>query len=46
MKSDKDMHMHSVTFTFTDKDTLKTEWTLYKDGKESERAVFEMKRKK
>ncbi len=46
LKSDKDMCMHSVTFTFADKDTLKTEWTLFKDGKESEKAVFEMKRKK
>jgi hypothetical protein len=46
MKSEKDMHMHSVTFTFVDKDTLKSEWTNYMDGKEAERAVFEMKRKK
>jgi hypothetical protein len=46
LKSDKDMYMHNVTFTFADKDTLKTEWTLFNDGKESERTVFEMKRKK
>jgi hypothetical protein len=45
-KPDKDTHMHSATFTFVDKDTLKTEWTHYKDGKESGKAVFEMKRKK
>lgn len=46
LKSDKDMHMRSVTFTFVDKDTLKTEWTSFKDGKEADKAVFEFKRKK
>jgi Ni/Co efflux regulator RcnB len=46
LKSDKDMHMHDATFTFVDKDTLKTEWTHYQDGKESGKAVFELKRKK
>jgi hypothetical protein len=46
MKSDRDMHMHSVTFTFVDKDTLKTEWTNYNDGKEAGKAVFMLKRKK
>ena len=46
MKSDKDMHMHNVTFTFVDKDTLKTEWTHYMDGKATGTMVFELKRKK
>jgi hypothetical protein len=46
MKSDKEMHMHSVTFHFVDKDTLKTEWTNYNDDKEAGKAVFELKRKK
>lgn len=46
MKSDKDMHMHSVTFTFVDKDTIKTEWTNYDGGKEAGKSVFELKRKK
>jgi hypothetical protein len=46
LKSDKDMHMHSVTFTFVDQDTLKTEWTNYDNGKESGKSVFELKRKK
>jgi ribosome-associated toxin RatA of RatAB toxin-antitoxin module len=46
MKSDKDMHMHDVTFTFVDKDTLKTEWTHYMDGKAAGNVVFEFKRKK
>jgi hypothetical protein len=46
LKSDKDMHMHDATFTFVDKDTLKTEWTLYRDGKAAGTAVIELKRKK
>jgi hypothetical protein len=46
MKSDKDMHMHAVTYTFVDKDTLKAEWTHYMDGKEGGKALFELKRKK
>src|SRR5258708_30008613 len=35
LKSDKDMYMRNVTFTFVDKDTLKTEWTHYNDGKDA-----------
>lgn len=46
LKSEKDMHMRSVTFTFLDKDTLKTEWTNYTDGKEAGKMVFTLKRKK
>ncbi len=46
MKSDKDMHMHDVTYTFVDKDTIKTEWTHFKDGAATGKAVFELKRKK
>jgi hypothetical protein len=46
LKSDKDMYMRSVTFTFVDKDTLRTEWTNYNDGKEAGKAFFELKRKK
>jgi len=46
LKSDKDMHMRSVTFTFLDKDTLSTEWANYADGKEAGRATFTLKRKK
>jgi hypothetical protein len=45
LKSDKDMHMRSVTFTFTGKNTFKAEWTMFNDGKAAELAVFEMKRK-
>jgi hypothetical protein len=46
MKAEKDMHMHEATFTFVDKDTLKTEWTLYQDGKAGHKVTFELKRKK
>ena len=43
---DKDMFMHDVTYTFVDKDTLKSEWTHYKDGKNAGAVTFELKRKK
>jgi hypothetical protein len=46
LKSDKEMHMHDVTYSFVDKDTLKTEWTNYDDGKPAKKVVFELKRKK
>lgn len=46
MKSDKDMHMHEVSYTFVDKDNLKAEWTHYNDGKPAGNAVFEAKRAK
>ena len=46
LQSDKDMSMRSATFTFVDIDTLRTDWTRYKDGKDAEKAVFELKRKK
>jgi hypothetical protein len=46
LKSEKDMYMRNVTFTFVDKDHLKAEWTNYNEGKEAGKAVFELKRKK
>jgi hypothetical protein len=46
MKSDKEMHMRSVTYTFADPDTLKAEWTNWDGGKEAGKSVFELKRKK
>lgn len=46
LASDKDMYMRSVTFTFVDQDTLKTEWTNYTDGKEAGKSAFEFKRQK
>jgi hypothetical protein len=46
MKSDKDMHMREVTFTFVDNDTLRADWVHYKDGKSAGNMVVELKRKK
>ena len=46
LKSEKDPHMHEVTYTFVDADTLKAEWTLYQDGKPGGQFAFELKRKK
>jgi hypothetical protein len=46
LKSDKEPYMRSVTFTFVDNDTLKTEWTSYENGKEAGKMKFELKRKK
>jgi hypothetical protein len=46
MKSENDMHMHEITFTFVDKDTLRTEVTLFSDGKAARQMDFELKRKK
>src|SRR5271166_1359801 len=46
MKSDKDMHMHSVVYTLVDKDTLKADWTHFVDGKNAGMANIELKRKK
>jgi hypothetical protein len=46
LKSDKDSHMHSVAYTFVDKDTLKAEWTHYMDGKDAGKMEIELKRKK
>ncbi len=46
MKSEKDGHMHDVTFTFVDADTLRTEWSYYTDGKKAGTATFDLKRKK
>jgi hypothetical protein len=45
MKSEKDMHMHAVTYTFTDKNTLKAEWVLFSDGKAAGTMTMELKRK-
>lgn len=46
LKSEKDMHMRTVTYTFVDDDTLKAEWTLFNEGKAAGTAAFELKRKK
>lgn len=39
-------HMHSAAFTFVDANHLKTEWTMYQDGKLGATMVFELERKK
>jgi hypothetical protein len=39
-------HMHKAVFTFADADHLKTEWTLYKDGKADSTHSFDLIRKK
>ena len=46
LKSELDSHMHDATFTFVDKDTLRAEWTHFKEGKDAGTVVFELKRKK
>jgi pimeloyl-ACP methyl ester carboxylesterase len=46
LKSEKDPHMHDVTYTFVDKDTLRTETTVFSGGKPARQAVFELKRNK
>jgi hypothetical protein len=46
MKSINDSHMHSVTYTFVDKDTLRTKWINYENGKPAATVVFEYTRKK
>lgn len=46
MTSPSDTHMHNVTYTFVDKDTLKAEWSLYVKGKPSGGVTFNLKRKK
>jgi hypothetical protein len=46
LKSEKDKHMHAATYTFVDQDTLRSEWTLYNDGKAAGQVAFELKRKK
>jgi hypothetical protein len=46
LKSPNDMHMHDVTYTFVDSDTLQAEWTHYHDAKPAGKVVFELKRKK
>jgi hypothetical protein len=46
MESPNDFHMHSVTYTIVDKDTLKVVWTSFNEGKKVGTSTFEVKRKK
>jgi hypothetical protein len=40
------MHMHNLTFTFRDNDHFTQEWTLYQDGKETQKVVMNLERVK
>jgi hypothetical protein len=46
LKSDKDAHMHAVTYTFIDRDTLQSEWVHYSGGQPTATVVIELKRQK
>jgi hypothetical protein len=41
---ESEVHMHQVTFTFTDPDHVKTEWVLYKGGKPDSTHSFKLVR--
>ncbi len=45
IESLKEMHMHAVTLTLVDPNTLKQEWTNYNEGKKAQTAVFTFKKK-
>ena len=40
----KDAYMHSLTITIVDKNHIIQKWTLFKDGKEQEKSVFDLTR--
>ena len=40
VKSEKDAHMHNLTLSVIDKNTLQQEWTMYADGKAKKTSVF------
>jgi hypothetical protein len=42
----KEKHMHSLTISFEDADTITQEWKLFEDGKEKESHPFTLKRAK
>ena len=46
VKSPKDGHVHGAVFKLVDNQTLEQEWTFRKDGKDSEKEVFNYKRVK
>ncbi len=43
--SSKEMHMHGLTLTMPDSNTLKQEWVNFDKGKKNETAIFIFKRK-
>ena len=46
VSSMKEPHMHAVTLTLTDADTLKQEWAHFENGKLKETTTFTFKRKR
>lgn len=46
LASKNDPHMHQGKMTFVDKDSIKSTWTKFVDGKAAEAHTFEMTRKK
>lgn len=45
MKSPNEMHMRNLTVTFLDADHIRQQWQTYADGKLSEHAEFDLKRR-
>jgi len=46
IKADTEKHMHSAVFTFVDADHLTQNWTLYDNGKATEKPSFQFERVK
>lgn len=46
VSSMKESHMHAVTLTMSDPNSLKQEWTHFSDGKKKGTAIFTLTRKK
>jgi hypothetical protein len=46
LKSEKDPHMHDMTLEFVNDHHIKATWSLYKDGKLANKAVFDLRRVK
>jgi hypothetical protein len=42
----KDMHMHEATIELVGDDQIKSQWTMFNNGKAVEKAKFDMRRKK
>ena len=42
----KDMHMHEASIELVGDDHIKSEWTMFNNGKRTETAKFDLKRKK
>jgi hypothetical protein len=40
----KEMHMHAVSFSFTDNDHFVQKWTMFDKGKKKDEAAFKLTR--